>query len=401
MDIINRNQLAHEFRLELEEINKITRAISSGSLSSTIDNKLVKLTPLEFVFAYTSISQRSNKITPYRKPLIDLFKSLESASPGSAFIAANILLSKEIEEASLDVKMNKRQSSSRIFSTLSFLMSHEEHNVVKAIIESGGLCQPSCFEQLDCGNHYVIKSASSGGLSLKIERDFKSIPRTKLANSIVICADSVFETMSEIDELVRWSQDIKAPIILIARGFLPEVTSTLYHNYLNGKLKVFPCTVGFSDDDPFNLDDVSKMCGTTTIQGPLSIYDNDALSRIAGEVLGGTIDLGALVIIPKSGLVDIGTVDLENLDSKRMERVLSGVIKVSVPKNATILQKSRISKGILLYRQHARELSVSIDNFKYPVPLSAYTRILRSVDHFFEGSKKIALYIKDQDGMAI
>lgn len=399
ISISDYSKLKDDLNVEIETIKSIVDSISNKSLSTTIDNNLVKLSPLEFFFAYSSISQKTSKTSSYRKPLIDLFQSLESAFPGSAFIAAKFLIGK-IDKNDLEGTEIEKMNSSKIFKAIEELVSMEEASVIKAIIQTGGLFRPSCIDSLKCGDNYVIKAFTQEGLKLSIARDFKALGQLTLGDSIILFSDMVFEKMSEIDNVVRWSQKIKKPLVLVSRGFLPEVENTLYYNFINKKLSVIPCTVEYSDDDPFNLDDISLMCGTKMIIGPLSIYEEKTLEGLAGELKEISLDNKELRVIPKNSDFDIGSLEPKDILGPRLERVSKGVIRLSLPENSTLLQKSRISKGISFYRSCAREQVFSIEKLGYPISLSALKRILKSVDFFQKEKTRTKFCIKVRNGMA-
>jgi len=384
----------------MECIRKIITSIDDASLSTTIDNKIVKISPLEFVFAYSSISQNDFKTSAYRKPLIDLFQSLESAFPGSAFIAAKFLIN-DIDRNSMGSLDIQKMCSNEIFDAIESLMSAEEGSVVKEIIKVGGLFRSSKFNSLRCGDNYVIKSLTKESVSLNIAKDFQSLGANKFDDAIIITSDSVFEKMSEIDNIVRWAQGLDKTLVLVARGFLPEVTSTLFYNFLNKKLSVIPCTIEYSDDDPFNLDDTAKICGTQMVVGPVSVYDDDSLSKISGELIEVNISNSQLRVVPKESCFDIENLDFDTMNKERKDRLGKGSIKVSLPENATLLQKSRIRKGIQLYRSCAREDVCKINKTNYPISVRSLGRILSSVDYFLKETRRTKFCIKVQDEMAV
>ena len=399
ISISDYSKLKNDLNVELETIKRIVDSISRKSLSTTIDNKVTKLSPLEFFFAYSSISQKTSKTSAYRKPLIDLFQSLESAFPGSAFIAAKFLIG-EIDKNDLDGLEIESMNSSMIFKSIEKLVSMEEASVVKAIIQTGGLFRPSNIDSLKCGDNYVIKAFTQEGLKLNIARDFKTLEKLALGDSIILFSDMVFEKMSEIDNIVRWSQKINKPLVLVSRGFLPEVENTLYYNFINNKLSVIPCTIEYSDEDPFNLDDMSSMCGTKMIVGPLSVYEEKVLEELAGELKEISMDNKDLRVIPKNSNFDIESFNAQDILGPRMERINKGVIRLSLPENSTLLQKSRIGKGIEFYRFCAREQIFCIEKVGYPVSLSALKRILKSVDFFQKEKTRTKFCIKVRNGMA-
>ncbi len=133
------NVKEEDFLLQKEIIKKVISSISKKSLSSTIDKKIVKLSPLEFLYAYTNLSQKTYSSSRYRKLFVDFFQSLESAFPGSAYIAAHMMFDEYQDFAS---QLDKVGSES-IFKEVEKYMSKEEASVVRAIVESGGVYRAS------------------------------------------------------------------------------------------------------------------------------------------------------------------------------------------------------------------------------------------------------------------
>lgn len=391
--ISDHRELSQNISESLDLIARIVKSIESGSLSTTIDNRIVKISPLEFLFVYTSMSQKTSKGSSYRKPLIDLFQSLESAFPGSAFIAAKFLVN-DINRDYINSLRPHKMNSKSIFEAIKKVVSLEENSVIKAIIETGGLYRHASFDTLKCGDNYVIKGSSKESLGLNVSREFLELKSINTGSAVVLVSDMVFEKMSEIDNVVRWSQSINKPLVLVSRGFLPEVANTLFYNYLNKKLSVVPCTVEYSDSDPFNLDDVSLICNTQMILGPISVYDDEALSNMSGELKEIVMQDGDFKIMPKDSNLEIGKMNFKEMDSKRVERLSKGSIRVSLPENSTLLQKSRIRNGVALYRIYAREASFCLDEISYPIPIKALQRILKSVAFFRQESKRHKFCIK-------
>lgn len=398
MTVISAKTLDLEFSKEIDLVSRIVKSIEEGKLSSTIDNRIVTLSPLEFLFAYSSMSQTSGKISPYRKPFLDLFQSLESASPGSAYIAGQML----VNECDLgEVFFLGRAKSSNIFDALENLISREENQVVRGIIESGGGFKKSTFDNPFSIDHYVIKAKSKNDICISIEREFLTRKFFSIGQANIIFCDGVFEKMSEIDNIVHWSKKSSRPVILVARGFLPEVTSTLFYNFSNENLKIIPCSVQYSNDDPFNLDDLANMCGSRMIPGPLSIYDEEKLNSLSGEITSAYLKEGGFYVSPlNSKSLEISD-RAADVSTERMTRILGGSIKVSLPKTCSLVERSRITKGVHLYRQYSRSDLLSFSKFKFPITMVSYKRILSSVETFLKASQSTKFYIKDKDGMEI
>lgn len=65
------------------------------------------------------------------------------------------------------------------------------------------------------------------------------------AKTLVI--DGFVESMSEVDGTVQRSYETKTPLIIIARGYSPDVLHTLAVNYSNGHLAVVPLVMPFDE----------------------------------------------------------------------------------------------------------------------------------------------------------
>lgn len=379
-----------DFLQQKEIIKKIISSISKKSLTSTIDKRLTKLSPLEFLYAYTGMSQKTNLTSRYRKLLIDFFQSLESAFPGSAYIAAHMICD---EDQNFNPQIDRIGSES-IFEEIEKYMSKQETSVVRAIIESGGGYRSSYFDSPNHFGNFIIRAKKSESITLASTSDFSGCNINFASDSLILFCDMVFEKMSELDNLVRWAQKENKYVCLVSRGFLPEVSSTLFYNYTLGKTKVFPVVIEYSDADPFNLDDISSMCGCKVVHGPLSIFSDESWPDILSPLYSASINKGSVVVKPKGGDFNLGDLKLENLCKDRLRRVLSGEIRVSMPASLSIIQKSRIKKGVHIYRGFARAGRVRIDNVDITAHLNAYNKILKSVEVFKKTFASVEICIK-------
>ena len=65
-----------------------------------------------------------------------------------------------------------------------------------------------------------------------------------------------------------------------------------------------------------------------------------------------------------------------------------------MPSSLSIIQKSRIKKGIHIYRGLAREGRVTIKNIDITPHMSAYNKILKSVEVFKKTIESVEICIK-------
>ena len=87
----------------------------------------------------------------------------------------------------------------------------------------------------------------------------------ELTNPKVVTIDGFIESTSEIDSLMRQSFESGQPLIIAARGYHGDVSNTLAHNYVNGKLRVVPLEVRYDELGANSLIDMSKVVGSKFI----------------------------------------------------------------------------------------------------------------------------------------
>ena len=384
------NPIQESYQLEIQNIKKIIKGIESKSLSSTIDNRLVKIGPLEFLYAYTTISQNQKTYSPYRKLLVDMLSSLETAFPGSAYLAA-----KMITDGSDSYRFvnTDRLSSSDIFGQISSMISSVEASILKSVVSSGGFYRSVHFEDSKSPTDCVIKCKDSDGIQLSLDQAFNGQKKTFIEKGKIIFLDAVFESMSELDNLMSMSHRENIPIVIVARGFLPDVSSTLKYSFDQKKSKVFPVVISYSDDDPYEMDDICHFFGKKVFPGRISTCSDEEIKKLSAECSDIMIEGSSVTL---SGIDINASFDNEKDDTcnRRMERLNQNSMEVKTPIGFTLLNKSRLKKCIYLYRMIARENSAVIENFDHPTTLNAYKRILSSVDGFKRNLNKIRVCIK-------
>ena len=113
----------------------------------------------------------------------------------------------------------------------------------------------------------------------------------ELSNPAIITIDGFIESTSEIDGLMRQSFETGQPLIIAARGYHGDVSNTLAHNYVNGKLRVLPLEVRYDELGANSLIDMSKVVGSkfiNSLRGDLISTSN--IEDDAGSVDHAVVD---------------------------------------------------------------------------------------------------------------
>ena len=403
MEIITKKNIQKDLASQIDLISRIVLSIESNNSKHTVGDRIEVATPLEFLYVYTHLISKEQNDSPLRKLFIDFFQSLETAFPAGAFVGAKLFLSQN----PLKWKGPERLVSSRLFEGIKNLVGHESSHVVEQMVRSGGLYRPVIWDEtIESG--YVIEALENSSVKIRLDSDFSRcvVAGEVISKGIVFVCDSVFEKMSEIDSLTRGSIEENIPVFLVGRGFLPDVSFTLLHNYSIGKSKIIPCVIEGSDSDPFEMMDISKLLGTEVLPGPISVFTWNDLKKLGSEVSNCKI---------KKESIEIGSLDYSEIDdlihqvvsddreeissSKRAQRILGNSIRVKFPRKSNDISKSRIRKGIKIYRQWAREGVCKTSSMQFPVPVGLVQKASRASRELKETLEKINVYVRIDDGL--
>lgn len=390
MKILGQTELRLHLKKELSIISDTINSIDSKKLTGTIDNKLTKLSPLEFLYVYTNSRQIDPNERPYRKLMIDMFSSLETAFPGSAFIAGQILVNSFEENAEWT---SNRVSSGQILKAIGTLMSVEELSLLEKLVECGALYKSAYFEDGKNTRDFVLKSSDYSKNTLRLDKNFYISRSVKLEKAIIVFVDAAFERMSEIECLVNIARKKCRPVILVARGYMPEVSSTLYHNFLNSGLKIFPAVSEYSDEDPFEMNDLAEIFDTKPILGRISTFEEEKIIELSGAtdtVTGCDLELQVDV---RNNFRKFNEV-VSSMPDQRKMRLLNRNITLVTPPSTTLLEKSRLQKGLFLYRHISREGMCFKNSLELPLTGNGLQRIFKCVKSFREITERPQTYVK-------
>jgi hypothetical protein len=115
------------------------------------------------------------------------------------------------------------------------------------------------------GHAFIVSSAVNG--------EFFDRP-------IIVTIDGVVETVAEIDALLRSAHDHSENVLLLARGFGPDVIATLKLNRERGTLCVIPVQVQFDE------------LGINTLRDVAIVAQGDVVSSLKGELISSVTCVG-------------------------------------------------------------------------------------------------------------
>ena len=205
------------------------------------------------------------------------------------------------------------------------------------------------------------------GLDINFIKNAK-FSQMELKNPRIIIIDGFFEATSEIERFLFYASKNHESLIVIARGFSEEVTTTLAHNFTVNNLQIFPIAV------PLDL------YGANALKDLACIVGNDIVSTLKGELISSipidehntvekvTLLKDRLLIKEQRNLVsvkshlhnltekqlEIQNDDLKNILQKRIKTLLSRHVEIKLGKDSTMLSpmlNQRLRKSISVFNE--------------------------------------------------
>lgn len=131
------------------------------------------------------------------------------------------------------------------------------------------------------------------GYNFEIENSL--LVSSKIKNPLIVCIDGLIESVSEIHTLLTYCNETKNALIIVARGFSPDVLNTLSVNRNRGTLNVFDAKV------------VYDLNSVNTIVDIAIVSKCDVVSSLKGELITNidpkTLSYVDEVIISKNKLM--------------------------------------------------------------------------------------------------
>ena len=257
---MNRNIL--ELGMKLKKFNK---EFMEGKHRIIVSNIIYNS---NFLFLYYFLGSSYFKNSPYRDILINYFKKSESLYPGSSYFTSVKLVSK-IFGNNKENNFNKTESNlETIYNYLSSITDKDSLNIFKKIIEFSG---PDGILNLNVSKNdkITIEKSRNPVFNIKIHPEFFNIYFNKVKkstkNALMTVIDGYIERESEVMPFIEKMKENKVPGVLICRGISENAIKHLKNIILRNKLFLYPYIEKFNNEDPFILEDISKLIGVKHI----------------------------------------------------------------------------------------------------------------------------------------
>lgn len=254
--------------------NLIKLAFDLKSFNKSFNSKKFRIVNLgnvfnsRFLYLNFFIVDKRFIDSPYRNLLINTFKRVESFSPGSSYYISDIVSKKILGNYNKDKTIKTEKNIDAIFEYLSKLTDSTSFEIFKEIINfSGPDASITC--QAYKNSDVLIEKKTKPNIKLRIQEEFIPIyfsnVKKQTKEVIISVIDGFIERESDLIPLIEKSKQEKLPLLLVCRGLSSDAIRNIKNILLRNKIILYPYVSKFNDEDPFLLDDISKLTNSKLI----------------------------------------------------------------------------------------------------------------------------------------
>lgn len=247
------------------KLKKFNKEFFEGKYRVVVKNTVYKS---NFLFLYYFLGSEYFKDSPYRDILINWFKKSEDSYPGSSYFTSVKLVNKIFGNNKKNI-LDKTDTNLEIITKyLKSITDYKSYDIFRKIIEFSG---PDGILNLKTSknNKITIEKSRNPVFDVKIHPDFSSIYFNKVENStknvLITVVDGYIERESEIMPFLDKMKENNVPGVLICRGISDNASRHLKNILLKNKLFLYPYVEKFNNEDPFFIEDISKIIGIKPI----------------------------------------------------------------------------------------------------------------------------------------
>ena len=217
-----------------------------GKLVFNYAGMAINACPADVVRVVSEWSQNDSLDLTIRNIIVNAVVSSENKQIGSGIICAMALTG--LGHELLEINENEflrgcRAEKKDLSRSIKHLVGTGlVSKISKACVDMGGISSESLNFNLTYNKNFVIKQMSTKRISGYISPMFENYP-SRYDSATIILLDGVIESVGEIDHLLQTAASTKNNVIICARGFSPDVVYTLYQNWKEQRVYVFPFEV--------------------------------------------------------------------------------------------------------------------------------------------------------------
>jgi len=241
----------HRYHRIKKDLHHLLVDLHKGNLVFNYNGKVINARPADLIRVLSEWSQSNSLDVSIRNIVINSIVSSENRQIGSGVICAAALSSEGKDLLGLVTEMFKRRQYTEvesIYKAIDYLVGKGIiSKIVKKSIDLGLIGSETVDFGLTYSDNFIIQQHKSRRLHGCIHPLFEKYPSR--IDGRILFIDGIIESIGEIDNLLQQGSQTKENIIICALGFSPDVVHTLYKNWEEKHLFIFPFEVNAWPDE--------------------------------------------------------------------------------------------------------------------------------------------------------
>ena len=217
-------------------------SLHKGSLTFNYNGKVINAVPADVVRVVSQWSQSNSISLSLRNIIVSAVLSSENQQIGSGIICALALTPQGRALLELnEEKFRKRTfvEEDSLFEAIKYMVgSGVISKIAKKALKMGLMSSDVLRFNLTYHSDFILKQLIAQQISGLIHPLFKEYPKNIEAHILFI--DGFIESLGEVDHFLQQCAELKINVVICAEGYGPDVITTLYQNWLQKRLFVFP-----------------------------------------------------------------------------------------------------------------------------------------------------------------
>lgn len=240
---VNKN-IDKEVSKFLARLGKVVENLEAGKIIFHYGGRPIRAQKSDIVRVISCLSTKDMSEYAIRNVVLEAVMSAESLSPGAGILMLRILLGRSDKKYVYD----KRTEKDDIWKIVKNLIGEGlSQRIVKTIIDRSSIDSKITLSSSKMAYRPVVSVKNSLEMAGSLSEMF-STNRKRLENTGLMFVDGVIESLGEIECLLQDFYNEKRNLAIFARGFSPDVVSTLNQNYKLGYLYVFPIKMDLKEE---------------------------------------------------------------------------------------------------------------------------------------------------------
>jgi hypothetical protein len=365
-------------------LSKLNEKFKNSRLRIVSSNR-VYLSKFNF-FKYICSSEQFRE-TPYADILLNYFHKSEKIYPGSSYLLSCYIVNLILKNKSIfENEKNVEKSLDNITKYFNQLTVKKNSDLIKNILEFSGpnatiICNPTNSSEV------LVKKRKNPIFNVSIHKDFSNIyfskSKSKTQSYLISVLDVFIERESELIPLIDKAKDNNLPLIIFCRGMTDNCVKAIKNIILRNKVHILPYIVKFDNEDPFKLEDLSKVLNCQLVSAELgdSMYKNSVEKSSIGmlkaqwhniEIFNPNNEINEII---NEKLKDCNDSSLKKYLFKRKARINTNIVEILIPMS-NIEMLSEVKYLIVCYNNIAIFGLKEIDNYLYSYKCIESVKIL-------------------------